>query len=153
MQDPSRRPSSRSRISVAPFERIGRNAAVGRVTLSQLSRQRQKPPAIDTITAWHFASRGVNFVYVAPHSRSSPASAIIGAPHMLKQNPTSQLCRAVALAGLVCGSAAFSSIASAGECPADKVKPGVREPVDFKGTGVTDTVLATLDLSKEPIKA
>jgi quercetin dioxygenase-like cupin family protein len=72
---------------------------------------------------------------------------------MLKQIPTSQLCRTLALAGLVFGSAAFSSIASAGECPADKVKPGVREPVDFKGTGVTDTVLATNDLSKEPIKA
>lgn len=58
-----------------------------------------------------------------------------------------------ALAGLVVGSAAFVSTAFAGECPADKVKANVREPVDFKPAGVTDTVLATIDLSKEPIKA
>ena len=33
------------------------------------------------------------------------------------------------------------------------MKANVREPVDFKPAGVTDTVLATIDLSKEPIKA
>jgi hypothetical protein len=45
------------------------------------------------------------------------------------------------------------STAFAGECPPDKVKANVRAPVDFKPIGVTDTVLATIDLSKEPIKA
>ena len=72
---------------------------------------------------------------------------------MFSQIPAGHLCRAVALAGLVLGSAAFASAASAGECPADQVKANVREPVDFKATGVTDTVLAANDLSKEPIKA
>ena len=45
------------------------------------------------------------------------------------------------------------STAFAGECPPDNVKANVRAPVDFKPIGVTDTVLATIDLSKEPIKA
>ena len=72
---------------------------------------------------------------------------------MFSQIPAGQLCRAVAFAGLVFGTAAFVSSANAGECPADQVKANVREPVDFKGTGVTDTVLAAIDLSKEPIKA
>ena len=72
---------------------------------------------------------------------------------MFSQIPAGHLCRAAALAGLVFGSAALVSAANAGECPADQVKANVREPVDFKATGVTDTVLAANDLSKEPIKA
>ena len=47
----------------------------------------------------------------------------------------------------------LASVAVAGECPADKVKANVREPVNLPATGVTDTVLATIDLAKEPIKA
>jgi quercetin dioxygenase-like cupin family protein len=63
-----------------------------------------------------------------------------------------RICRGVAVAGLV-GSTAFIPPAFAGECPTDKVQANVTKPVDFKATGVTDTVLATIDLSKEPIKA
>jgi quercetin dioxygenase-like cupin family protein len=61
--------------------------------------------------------------------------------------------RSLLLAGLLAGSATFASVAVAGECPADKVKANVREPVNLPATGVTDTVLATIDLAKEPIKA
>ena len=61
--------------------------------------------------------------------------------------------RSLLLAGLLAGSATFASVAVAGECPADKVKANVREPVNLPVTGVTDTVLATIDLAKEPIKA
>ena len=57
--------------------------------------------------------------------------------------PNSRLGRAVAIAGLVLGAAAFMFIAFAGECPADQAK----------ANGATDTVLATIDLAKEPIKA
>lgn len=42
------------------------------------------------------------------------------------------------------------SSAIAGECPAGKMKAGAREPVSFAATGVTDTVLAAIDLAKEP---
>ena len=72
---------------------------------------------------------------------------------MFTHVPGSHFCRAIALAGLAIGSAVFMSAASAGECPADKVQTNVRPPVDYKEVGVTDTVLAAIDLSKEPIKA
>ena len=65
----------------------------------------------------------------------------------------SPVCRVIALVGFAIGTAAFISAASAGECPADKVQANVRPLVDFKPVGVTDTVLAAIDLSKEPIKA
>jgi quercetin dioxygenase-like cupin family protein len=56
------------------------------------------------------------------------------------------------IAGLVAASAAFVSTASAGECPADKVKAGVREMVTTPSSGVTDNVLAALDLANEAPK-
>lgn len=42
--------------------------------------------------------------------------------------------------------------ASAGECPADKMQTDVRPPDTTPAKGVTDTVLATIDLAKEPVK-
>ena len=72
---------------------------------------------------------------------------------MLRIISGGRICRAIALAGLLLGSATSISTAFAGECPPDKVKANVRAPVDFKPIGVTDTVLATIDLGKEPIKA
>ena len=44
------------------------------------------------------------------------------------------------------------SSAMAGECPAGQMKAGAREAVSFPANGVTDTVLATIDLAKEPVK-
>lgn len=62
--------------------------------------------------------------------------------------------RSLALAGLIAGAVAFSSLAAfAGECPAGKMvasgagqKPGATKPKD-----VTDAVLGSLDLAKEPV--
>src|SRR5262249_4254804 len=48
---------------------------------------------------------------------------------------------------------ALVSPASAGECPADQRKANAREAVPLPGSGVTDTVLAAIDLANEPIKA
>src|SRR5690348_12754041 len=42
--------------------------------------------------------------------------------------------------------------AIAGHCPADKSQADVRAPVDTPAESVTDTVLATIDLSKEAVK-
>lgn len=61
-------------------------------------------------------------------------------------NPT-PLRRGLAAASVILATA---SAAFAGECPADKFKPDVREKVDFKAVGVTDTTLASIDLEKEP---
>ena len=38
--------------------------------------------------------------------------------------------------------------AFAGECPADKMKPNVREKVDYKPVGVTDVTLGAINLGK-----
>ena len=44
------------------------------------------------------------------------------------------------------------SSAMAGECPAGQMKAGAREAVSFPASGVTDTVLATINLANEPVK-
>lgn len=53
---------------------------------------------------------------------------------------------AAALAG-----ALLAGPAIAGECPADKVNPGFRTSGETRPKGVTDTVLAAIDLSKEKV--
>ena len=59
--------------------------------------------------------------------------------------------RSFVLAGVIAGSAIVGlSSAVAGECPADKMKADVRAPDTKAGKGVTDTVLAAIDLEKEP---
>jgi quercetin dioxygenase-like cupin family protein len=59
--------------------------------------------------------------------------------------------RTAVLAGVVMGAlAAGLSSAAAGQCPADKVKANAREPVSHAAKGLTDTVLAAIDLEKEP---
>jgi len=60
---------------------------------------------------------------------------------------TRSLWQGLAAAGIVLTAA---SAASAGDCPPDKFKPDVREKVDFKAVGVTDTTLGSIDLEKEP---
>ena len=47
--------------------------------------------------------------------------------------------------------AAISSVAFAGECPADKVGVDVTKPGPAKASGVTDTVLSAIDLSDTPV--
>ena len=58
--------------------------------------------------------------------------------------------RSIVLAGTITALAGSSALA--GECPAGKMKAGVRAPVDYKGKGVTDTVLVAIDLGREPAK-
>ena len=56
----------------------------------------------------------------------------------------------VCAAALTLG-ALLAGPAAAGECPADKVSPGFRTSGEMKPKGVTDTVLASIDLSKEKV--
>ena len=59
--------------------------------------------------------------------------------------------RSIVLAGLAAGSLLIGvSSALAGGCPADKMKADVRQPTAHAAKGVTDTVLAAIDLEKEP---
>jgi quercetin dioxygenase-like cupin family protein len=55
------------------------------------------------------------------------------------------------LAGITAGSTLVGvSVAAAGSCPADKMQADVRQPATNAAKGVTDTVLAAIDLEKEP---
>ncbi len=59
--------------------------------------------------------------------------------------------RSMVLAGIAAGSTFFGvSAAVAGGCPAGKMKADVRAPATHAAKGVTDTVLAAIDLEKEP---
>jgi quercetin dioxygenase-like cupin family protein len=59
--------------------------------------------------------------------------------------------RNIVLAGLAAGSMLIGvSPAVAGGCPADKMKADSRQPATHAAKGVTDTVLAAIDLEKEP---
>jgi quercetin dioxygenase-like cupin family protein len=54
----------------------------------------------------------------------------------------------IALAAL-CAIAASVTNASAGDCPAGKVKTGAMKPGETKPKGLTDKVIASIDLSKK----
>lgn len=66
----------------------------------------------------------------------------IQGPFMLRHG----LCAAALLAGSV-----LAAPAHAGECPADKMKLGARTQGETQPKGVTDTVLASIDLSREKV--
>ena len=55
----------------------------------------------------------------------------------------------VLIAGVALGASIMASAAFAGECPADQKKPDAREPVTVGPVGVTDTVIAMIDVDKE----
>jgi quercetin dioxygenase-like cupin family protein len=69
---------------------------------------------------------------------------------MLKQFSSARgfACAAVTATSML----ASLAYATAGECPADKVQTDVRPPDATPAQGVTDTVLASIDLAKEPVK-
>lgn len=61
--------------------------------------------------------------------------------------------RTLALTSIIAGwTIAGLSGAIAGECPTGKMKADVRAPATHAAKGVTDTVLAAIDLEKEPAK-
>ncbi len=53
------------------------------------------------------------------------------------------------LSGAVLGASMIATGASAGECPADQKHANAREAVDVGHDGVTDTVIAMIDVDKE----
>ncbi|MFO0995235.1 MAG: cupin domain-containing protein [Alphaproteobacteria bacterium] len=61
--------------------------------------------------------------------------------------------RRVAIAGAAAAMTLAASAALAGQCPADKVMPDAVKSGETMPKDVTDTVLATVDLSKEAIAA
>ena len=69
---------------------------------------------------------------------------------MFKLNSDGRFDPSLFLAAVLVGSSVIASAALAGECPADQKKPNAREAVYFKPVGVTDTVVASIDVAKAP---
>jgi quercetin dioxygenase-like cupin family protein len=61
-----------------------------------------------------------------------------------------RLGRSLILTAVVLGTSFVASAGFAGECPADQKKPNATASVDYKPVGVTDTVIAMIDVEKEP---
>lgn len=68
---------------------------------------------------------------------------------MLQSRTKGRFGRTVLIAGIALGATLMASSAFAGECPADQKKADAREKVDLKPVGVTDTVIATIDVAQE----
>ena len=68
---------------------------------------------------------------------------------MLQSRTKGRFGRTVLVAGIALGASLMASSAFAGECPADQKKANAREAVDLKPVGVTDTVIAMIDVEKE----
>ena len=66
------------------------------------------------------------------------------------RNKARALRRSLVLASVFTGSIVMASSATAGECPADKMKPNVRAMVDTKPVGLSDVTLGSIDLGKQP---
>jgi quercetin dioxygenase-like cupin family protein len=64
------------------------------------------------------------------------------------RSPLKTLSHAIATTGLFMMTG--SAVALAGECPAGKMQADARPLVTFKGVGVTDTTLGSIDLEQEP---
>jgi quercetin dioxygenase-like cupin family protein len=60
-----------------------------------------------------------------------------------------RLGRTVLIAGIALGATAMASSAFAAGCPADQKKADARQMVDKKPVGVTDTVIAMIDVDQE----
>lgn len=58
----------------------------------------------------------------------------------------------LAFASILAGALFAASSAFAAGCPTGKISPDVRAPEMTKGKDVTDSVLSTVDLSKEMVK-
>lgn len=63
--------------------------------------------------------------------------------------PRRSVWRSLSAAGLVAGGVFAGAPAFAGECPAGKTGVNVTKPASVAAKGVTDTVLASIDLAKE----
>ena len=67
---------------------------------------------------------------------------------MFQIAPKSRSGRIALLAGVALAASLMAPAAFAGECPADQVKPDATKPVDVGHDGVTDTVIAMIDVHK-----
>lgn len=70
---------------------------------------------------------------------------------MFRSSLTDYARSGVALLGLL-SVVLIAAPANAGQCPAGQERADATKPVDYAAKGVTDTVLAAIDLAQEPAK-
>jgi quercetin dioxygenase-like cupin family protein len=75
-------------------------------------------------------------------------------PGATQENPMSIIMNRPLIGLCLAATAAIAmpGIASAGSCPTGKQVADAMKPVDYAAKGVTDTVLAAIDLAQEPAK-
>jgi quercetin dioxygenase-like cupin family protein len=82
---------------------------------------------------------------------TATAASLGGRPNRGDHDMSRRFVQHMILAGITAGSTLLGvSVAVAGSCPSDKMKADARQPVTQAGKGVTDTVLAAIDLEREP---
>jgi quercetin dioxygenase-like cupin family protein len=85
---------------------------------------------------------------------ASVATAIPAAAENKEKEMSSKssagLWRRLSAAGFVLGALSIATAANAGQCPADKMGTDVTKPSTMAAKDVTDKVLASIDLAKEP---
>jgi quercetin dioxygenase-like cupin family protein len=89
--------------------------------------------------------------HLVPRAGSSTVTAATYILETVNMSKSIVTLRTLILAGAVAAIGNLT-VAHAGQCPADKVGAGIQEPPaeGTKPVGVTDDVLASTDLSKEP---
>src|SRR5262249_1902860 len=103
-----------------------------------------KPTGISVETAF------VRSSVLSPRPFLSARALAKGVKRMSRFMDRGRLGRSLILAGVVLGSSLGVSAAVAGECPAGQKKPNATAPVGYKPVGLTDTVIAMIDVEKEP---
>jgi quercetin dioxygenase-like cupin family protein len=68
----------------------------------------------------------------------------------MSRKSSAALWRPMSVASVMLGALAMASVANAGQCPADKMGTDVTKPGTMAAKDVTDKVLASIDLAKEP---
>jgi len=68
---------------------------------------------------------------------------------MFRSRTKGRFGRTLLIAGVALGASLMASAAFAAECSADQKKPDARAPVDLKPVGVTDTVIAMIDVDEQ----
>jgi quercetin dioxygenase-like cupin family protein len=80
---------------------------------------------------------------------SAGALAIRSQTEMFQIASRGRFGRSLLLIGVALSASLMASAAFAGGCPADQVKPDATKPVEVGHDGVTDTVIAMIDVDKE----
>jgi quercetin dioxygenase-like cupin family protein len=91
------------------------------------------------------------FYLIANFADPSMRAAPIVVPRHMDRKNTMNKQKILVIAAAISGAVSFlPNVASAGQCPADKISADATKPNAAAAKGVSDTVLAAIDLAQEP---